>query len=116
MCACGAGRLYLQSRVYDFSRQPLGVIDGSRPGPGQPNIRVVDSKSIHQMENMRLVLNRRVPDRGGLQTITECLVMEFDPMRRRFCYFLRLVPVENQRACHVISYSAPDMTPFDTCP
>ena len=49
-----------------------------RSGAGQTDVGRVDADRIHEMQNAHFLLERWIGHRRRLQTVAQCLVVEFD--------------------------------------
>ena len=76
--ASGTVGLDGQIRLHDLAGEGLDRLDGSRPGPGKPDVRRVDAELVHEMEQPDLGFDGRVYDRGILKSVPQRLVIEFD--------------------------------------
>src|SRR5712691_9776167 len=67
-----------------------------RRSSGEADVSAVDPKLVHEMEEALLDFERRVADRGTLEAIAECLVVELDRAVVRASRAAVAIPVVDQ--------------------
>src|SRR5271157_135554 len=96
MGAGGAIGLDLHVRPANLARQGFAMRQGTRTGSGQPKVEHVDTKALHQMEDLDLLLNGRIADRRRLQPVAQRFVIQQDLARRYHRAGVDGVPVVNE--------------------
>ncbi len=67
-----------EAGVGDLARQTGDVRRRPRSRAGQPDVRGVDPEPVHEMEDLDLLLDGGIGDRGRLEPVAERLVVELD--------------------------------------
>ena len=83
----------LQPLIADLAGEALDVADDMRPGARQTDVRGIDAKTIDQVQDPQLFVDRGAPDGRRLQSIPERLVVQEDRPRPRR---VSLVPVVDE--------------------
>jgi hypothetical protein len=77
-------------------RPAQDVVEGALAGSGEADVGLVDAEIFHQVEDLELVLDRRVLDRRVLQAVAQCLVEERVSLGDETALAVHLVPVEDE--------------------
>ena len=96
MGAGGAVGLDLHLGPANLARQGFAVRQGAGTGPRQADIERIDAKPLHQMEDLDLLFDGRIADRGRLQAVTQRFVIQQDLAGRYHRAGIDRVPVVNQ--------------------
>src|ERR1700722_6614441 len=89
----GAVGLDAHALVGNFAGERLGVGGGARTGSGKADIHGFDAEGLHQMENLYFIGDRRIGDRGILQSVAQRFVIKQNASSRRNRWRSRGVPV-----------------------
>ena len=90
----------LHARIYDFSREGFGVGIGARAGAGEADVYSVNAERFHQVQDFDFFGDGGIVDRGVLQAVAECLVVEHDAAAYRDFGAGVRVPVVNEFVFH----------------
>src|SRR3989442_1291007 len=85
-----------QPLVPDLLGERPHLLDDPRPGPRQPEVGRHDAEVGHEVQQLPLDLERGVPDRGGLESVAQGLVVQVDLDPRPVEPGAGPVPVVNQ--------------------
>ncbi len=92
------------------------MVDVKRAGAGQSKVHLLNAQSLHEVDELDLLLYRRIARTGALQTVAQGLVVEPQfvrvPRRVTFDFVVYLVPIVNQVLLIHCLISLYDATPM----
>jgi hypothetical protein len=94
--ATGARDLDLHLAVDDLPAEAQHVLEGALGASRKADVRLVDAEVFHQVQDLQLVVDARILDRGVLQAVAERLVEQRETLRNDPAFAIDLVPVEDE--------------------